>query len=241
MTEYRIEVHCTVYGFSERNRVANDDVVTFGNGLTNAFSRSNSVVATFGSSSVAVFRQRNTYYIFDSHSRNGFVEVDPEGACVLLQFSSRDALCNYLFHMYEGHFFNLSPVTFHSTHLSSSADATSSNNSHNPLSDHPYSSFKQSKPKKRNHMQSDRNLNENSGISVSINNADCTQPEYENLHENVGCYTEVDSLSSAATCNGCAAQESGVGSVHSQQAMRNLFVEHQHIFVNHVYDFCLKI
>lgn len=104
-SEYRIEVHFTVYGISERNRVANDDVVTLGNGLTNAFSRSNSVVTTFGSSSVAVFRQRNTYYIFDSHSRNGFGEVDPEGACVLLQFSSRDALCNYLFHMYEGHFF----------------------------------------------------------------------------------------------------------------------------------------
>ena len=67
-------------------------------------------------------------------------------------------------------------------------------------------------------MQSDRNLNENSGISVSINNADCTQSEYENLHENVGCYTEVDSLSSAATCYGCTAQESGVGSVHSQHS-----------------------
>ena len=44
------------------------------------------------------------------------------------------------------------------------------------------------------HMQSDRNLNEDDGISVTINNADCTQHEYENLQENVVCYAETDSL-----------------------------------------------
>ena len=48
-------------------------------------------------------------------------------------------------------------------------------------------------------MQSDRNLNEDVDISVTINHADCTQNEYENLHENVGFYAEIDLLGRADT------------------------------------------
>ena len=188
-TSYHTELYSTLYGLVESNPAQRNQSTSVQSALNNAFSMSNHMLATFGSTSVAVLRRGRSYFIFDSHSRNGLGEVDPDGVCVLLEFSSRDALYGYLFQTYEGQAFNLSPVIFQSINTASSGSSVYSTNY---LSDHKYYSVSEPKPKrkKQKHKESADVFLDTAPMEFA---SPCFQNINENMHENVGSYVEIQS------------------------------------------------
>jgi hypothetical protein len=62
------------------------------------------------------------YFIFDSHQRGSDGLVDAQGAAVLLRFDSFDELMLYIFEVYSGYLYELTPV------FTSVSDQTESGN-----------------------------------------------------------------------------------------------------------------
>lgn len=85
----------------------------FAQGLHQAFSISNNVLATFQESSIAIHGNLNTqsFYLFDSHERNKHGSHSSNGAAVLLYFDSFTALLDFLKTHYQC-FYQLTPVHF---------------------------------------------------------------------------------------------------------------------------------
>ena len=187
--EYFSQVYCTLYGVANRNTDLDAHTVSVRNGLNNAFSMSNYVLATFGSSTVALIRWRNSYFLFDSQARNQVGEVDPNGSCVLLHFTSLDALCDHIFHMFEGQVFNFSPISFHYN------DESSDNygRARESLADHKYNSWDEAKSrgKKRKRKQgTDVSMPvETMRQECSLSSLDIVN---ENLQENVASFVEIE-------------------------------------------------
>lgn len=68
------------------------------------------ILATFGDTTVAIFRHDNCLFVFDSHARNTFGFPDADGASILMSFHSQGSLAEYLQQMYSLRIFNISPL-----------------------------------------------------------------------------------------------------------------------------------
>ena len=67
-------------------------------GLVLALSESDFALLTVGQLTVSIIRDSiyGTYHVFDSHSRDDFGNPSPNGASVLLSFSTVQELCAYI-------------------------------------------------------------------------------------------------------------------------------------------------
>ena len=75
------------------------------------FALAPTLLTTFSESTIAIFSLGDSYAIFDSHSRNNMGRPIPNGAAVVIRFSSFDCLQSYIEEQYSGLSFDVSPVT----------------------------------------------------------------------------------------------------------------------------------
>jgi hypothetical protein len=75
------------------------------------------ILATFGDTTVAIFRHDNCLFVFDSHARNTFGFPDADGASILMSFHSQGSLAEYLQQMYSLRIFNISPIIHAAEHI----------------------------------------------------------------------------------------------------------------------------
>ena len=80
-----------------------------------AFCQSSSALATFGESSVTIMSHSDHFFVFDSHARNCYGLVEPNGSSVFLEFSDLTALETYLYAVYADSVFNITPFNLRLT------------------------------------------------------------------------------------------------------------------------------
>jgi len=65
-------------------------------------------LATFGGTTIVIFRHRDQLFVFDSHARNVEGFADSDGSSILITFDSHTSLAEYLCRMYYNPVFNIS-------------------------------------------------------------------------------------------------------------------------------------
>ena len=81
---------------------------TLTNALHQALTPSSWFLATFGGTTIAIFRHRDQLFAFDSHVRNVDGFVDSDGARILIAFDSHTYFAEYLCQMYYNQVSNIS-------------------------------------------------------------------------------------------------------------------------------------
>ena len=87
-----------------------------------SFAVSKTVLITVGSYTIGVFASDNGVFVFDSHARDSFGQVDPEGMAVLLHFSTVADVVQHIFRNHYGQEFNVSPFSIQNAHSTTRID-----------------------------------------------------------------------------------------------------------------------
>ena len=111
-----LETYYGVVGIAGDNAVGGLHVMI---ALQQSFSFSPTVLATFNSETVAMLFSDLAYFIFDSHARDGFGNPDPDGAAVLLSFSSLDEMNLNIMQRYASYQYELTPTIINQIHSTS--------------------------------------------------------------------------------------------------------------------------
>ena len=118
---FHINLSETFYGGVQTAVLTEANGYSLDNALEQGFTISDFALATFGQSTVALFRQGSDIWVFDSHARDFRGRVDGDGAAVLLHFSNINSLHVYLSSMYTGMVFNLTPLKINEVHSNTEA------------------------------------------------------------------------------------------------------------------------
>jgi len=80
---------------------------TLTNALNQALTTSSWLLATFGGTTIAIFRHRDQLFVFDSHARKvgGFAYSD--GSSIFITFDSHTSLAEYLCRMHYNQVFKI--------------------------------------------------------------------------------------------------------------------------------------
>ena len=81
---------------------------TLTNALHQALTPSSWFLATFGGTTIAIFRHRDQLFVSDSDARNVEGFADSDGSSILITFDSHTSLAEYLCRMYYNPVFNIS-------------------------------------------------------------------------------------------------------------------------------------
>lgn len=108
-----------IYFGSITQHVDNRDIALgytlFHDALNGAFAISEFNLLTVSSSTIAVFQSYGHFYVFDSHSRNEYGRIAPDGSAVLLCFTSLDEVHHYLLSVYNTVLYEITPIMFENT------------------------------------------------------------------------------------------------------------------------------
>ena len=106
------EIHGTTSAHNTLSNSSHFLAVPLEHGLVLALCGTDFSLLTVGQLTVAIIHNsiHDTYYVYDSHSRDAFGNPSSNGASVLLSFPTLEELCIYIQRTYVNQLFNLTPA-----------------------------------------------------------------------------------------------------------------------------------
>ena len=119
---FDVHVLHTLFGMTTMPGDVNIGTVGLQDALSLSLALSGMVLVTIGAESFALIQSGGSLFLFDSHARDRYGNVDGEGTAVLLHFNDQANVSDFLMQRYGVQPFEFSPL-----HLSASGNSSNSN------------------------------------------------------------------------------------------------------------------